>query len=274
MMDMQRQAMPEGHPAPSTATPVLRMQGLEKVYPNGTKALAGLHLDVAPGEFVSLLGPSGCGKSTALRIAAGLSAQTAGRIVRPGEDEAEGASLRAGDIAFVFQDPNLMPWASVFDNVLLPFTLAGVDLREAQPRVAAILDTVGLGKFHGAYPRELSGGMKMRVSIARALVTRPRLLLMDEPFAALDEITRNKLSQDLLELWKETNSTVIFVTHSVFESVYLSSRIVVMAARPGRIIGEIEIDRPYPRNGDFRLSDDYSASCRKVSALLGQAMES
>ncbi|WP_138469125.1 ABC transporter ATP-binding protein [Poseidonocella sp. HB161398] len=256
------------------AQPVMRMQSLDKVYPNGTVALKKLSLDVYPGEFVSLLGPSGCGKSTALKIAAGLTGHSAGRVQRPGEDEAKGIRARAGDIGFVFQEPNLMPWLTVFDNVHLPLKLAGVSRAEARADIAAILDTVGLGGFRDSYPRELSGGMKMRVSIARALVTKPKLLLMDEPFAALDEITRNKISQDLLELWQATGSTVIFVTHSVFESVFLSNRIVVMAARPGRIIGEIGVAAPYPRDAAFRVSPDYTAHCRDVSALLTRAMES
>ncbi|MFV0243511.1 MAG: ABC transporter ATP-binding protein [Qingshengfaniella sp.] len=259
---------------PATMAPVMRMQNLDKVYPNGTEALRNLNLDVMPGEFVSLLGPSGCGKSTALKIAAGLTDHTRGRIQRPGEDERKGIRAAAGEIGFVFQEPNLMPWLTVFDNVFLPLKLAGRSRVQARADVAAILDTVGLGGFHDSYPRELSGGMKMRVSIARALVTKPRLLLMDEPFAALDEITRNKLSQDLLELWKHTQSTVIFVTHSVFESVYLSNRIVVMAARPGRIIGEIGVDEPYPREAAFRLTPAYSGHCQQVSALLAQAMDS
>ncbi|WP_108260916.1 ABC transporter ATP-binding protein [Mangrovicoccus ximenensis] len=254
--------------------PVMRMQNLDKVYPNGTVALKNLFLDVHPGEFVSLLGPSGCGKSTALKIAAGLAEHSAGRIQRPGEDEAKGIRARAGEIGFVFQEPNLMPWLSVFDNVYLPLKLAGLSRTDAAADVAAILETVGLAGFHDSYPRELSGGMKMRVSIARALVTKPKLLLMDEPFAALDEITRNKISQDLLELWQATGSTVIFVTHSVFESVFLSNRIVVMAARPGRIIGEIGVDAPYPRDASFRLTQDYAAHCRDVSGLLTRAMES
>lgn len=254
--------------------PVMRMQNLGKVYANGTEALHKLYLDVYPGEFVSLLGPSGCGKSTALKIAAGLSEQTAGRVQRPGEDEAKGIRAAAGEIGFVFQEPNLMPWLTVFDNVYLPLKLAGKSRSDARDAVMGILDTVGLGGFHESYPRELSGGMKMRVSIARALVTKPRLLLMDEPFAALDEITRNKISQDLLELWQTTNSTVIFVTHSVFESVFLSNRICVMAARPGRIIGELSVDEPYPRSSAFRLTETYSEHCRQVSALLAEAMES
>lgn len=253
----------------STAKPIVRLSGVDKVYGNGTVALRNLNLSVQPGEFVSLLGPSGCGKSTALRIVAALGDHTAGRVDRPGEDEVNAT----GEIGFVFQEPNLMPWADVFDNIYLPLQLAGQSRAAAKEAVMSVMDMVGLGNFAKAYPRELSGGMKMRVSIARALVTKPKLLLMDEPFAALDEITRNRLSNDLLRIWASSSSTVMFVTHSVYESVFLSSRIVVMAARPGRIIGEIPIDRDYPRDAEFRLSPDYAGYCREVSGLLNKAME-
>jgi NitT/TauT family transport system ATP-binding protein len=172
----------------------------------------------------------------------------------------------------VFQEPTLMPWATVFNNVYLPLKLAGVGRRAAADRVAEALAMVGLTSFTGAYPRQLSGGMKMRVSIARALVVRPRLLLMDEPFAALDEITRFRLNNDLLELWQSQKWTVIFVTHSVFESVYLSQRIVVMSARPGRIIADLPIDAPYPRGESFRTSTPYNDHCRLTSAELSRAM--
>ena len=214
------------------------------------------------GDFLSLLGPSGCGKSTALRIVAGLASPTTGVL------DWGGKAMARGDIGFVFQEPTLMPWASVFDNIWLPLRLKGVSRREATPAIAEMLERVHLTGFEDAVPRELSGGMKMRVSIARALVTKPRLLLMDEPFAALDEITRFKLNNDLLELWQDERFTVIFVTHSVFESVFLSNRIVVMATRPGRVFNEVAVDAAHPRGETFRTSPEYAALCRKTSDVL------
>jgi len=246
---------------------LVALRGVSKTFPGGTTALAGLDLDVRSGEFLSLLGPSGCGKSTALRIIAGLSAPTAGVV--EWHHAATGNDSRIG---FVFQEPTLMPWTTVFNNVLLPLKLKKIPAAEASKRVAEALDRVGLQDFVNAYPRELSGGMRMRVSIARALVTEPPLLLMDEPFAALDEITRFKLNNDLLQVWQALRTTVVFVTHSVFESVYLSSRIAVMAARPGRIFTEVAIDAPYPRDQHFRTSTAYAASCRTVSEALARAM--
>src|SRR5499433_2197733 len=241
------------------------LRAVGKSYPNGVVALNRLDLDVRPGEFVSLLGPSGCGKSTALRIIAGLSEPTSGRVEWP---EVEAASRRIG---FVFQEPTLMPWATVEANVRLPLKLSGVE-PNAQARVDAALARVGLFGFAESYPRELSGGMKMRASIARALVTEPNLLLMDEPFAALDEITRFRLNNDLLALWQSLDKTVVFVTHSVFESVYLSQRIVVMTPRPGRVFTELLIDAPYPRDERFRTSADYVGHCRQVSEALTRAI--
>ncbi len=246
---------------------VVSLRHVGKTFERGTVALEGFDLTVGDGEFVSLLGPSGCGKSTALRIVAGLSEPTAGVVEWP-----EGRAAGAGAIGFVFQEPTLMPWANVAGNVRLPLKLAHAGTGAADAAVAQALERVGLADFAQGYPRELSGGMKMRVAIARALVTEPRLLLMDEPFAALDEITRFKLNNDLLVLWRMLARTVIFVTHSVFESVYLSQRIVVMTTRPGRVFAEIEIPAPYPRDEDFRTSADYAGYCRLVSEALRAAM--
>ena len=236
-----------------------------KIYDTGVAALGPLDLDVKRGEFVSLLGPSGCGKSTALRLIAGLTPPSSGTV----NVSRRVSEARAGySIGFVFQEPTLMPWASVRDNVRLPLRLAHVSGAEADQRIAEALAQVGLSEFMEAYPRELSGGMKMRVSLARALVTNPDILLMDEPFAALDEITRFRLNNDLLELWRKLHMTIIFVTHSVFESVYLSQRVIVMSERPGRINAEFRIDTPEPRAEDFRMSPGYAAYCREVSKAL------
>ncbi len=253
----------------TSSAPLVALRGIGNAYPNGTQALAGLELEVREGEFVALLGPSGCGKSTALRIIAGLSAPSAGIVAWLA---ATTTAPKKSRIGFVFQEPTLMPWANVFCNVLLPLSLAGVPANEAYPQVVSVLDRVGLEEFSYACPRELSGGMRMRASIARALVAEPQLLLMDEPFAALDEITRFKLNDDLLAMWQALRTTVVFVTHSVFESVYLASRVVVMAARPGRVFAEIAIDAPYPRDGNFRTSADYADCCRRVSQALAQAI--
>jgi NitT/TauT family transport system ATP-binding protein len=250
-------------------TSLVALRGVGKAFPNGTLALQGLDLDVREGEFLSLLGPSGCGKSTALRIIAGLTEPTQGAVEWTAANIVAESASRIG---FVFQEPTLMPWASVINNVQLPLKLKGVAANEAAAAAQAALGRVGLEKFGHVYPRELSGGMRMRVSIARALVTEPALLLMDEPFAALDEITRFKLNNDLLQLWQTLRTTVVFVTHSVFESVYLSSRIVVMAARPGCVFTELAIDAPYPRDRDFRTSPEYAALCRRASEALSQAM--
>jgi NitT/TauT family transport system ATP-binding protein len=249
--------------------PLVALRDVGKAFPNGVRALAGLDLEVRSGEFLALLGPSGCGKSTALRIVAGLSEPTEGGVEWP---QAATPAQSESRIGFVFQEPTLMPWASVFNNVALPLMLKGAGTDKAEQRVEAVLDRVGLRTFSRAYPRELSGGMRMRVSIARALVTEPQLLLMDEPFAALDEITRFKLNDDLLQMWQALHTTVIFVTHSVFESVYLSSRVVVMAARPGRVFAELAVDQPYPRDEDFRTSPAYAAFCRRASEALSGAM--
>jgi NitT/TauT family transport system ATP-binding protein len=257
--------------APSTADPpVVTLNGIAKHYADGTLALDEFDLAIRSGEFLSLLGPSGCGKSTALRLIAGLGEPTRGRISWNGDKP--GARRNGLDIGFVFQEPTLMPWATVSKNVALPLALRGIDAAAASRRVSEALEQVGLSEFRDAYPRQLSGGMKMRVSIARALVTDPPLLLMDEPFAALDEITRFKLNNDLLRLWREVGHTVIFVTHSVFESVYLSNRIVVMSPRPGRVFAEVAVEAPYPRDEGFRTSAEYLDYCRTTSQALSRAM--
>ncbi len=250
---------------PSTP-PLVSLRKAGKIYSNGTVALDGLNLDVHSGEFLTLLGPSGCGKSTILRMIAGLDTVSSGTLTR------SFAPDRAS-IGFVFQDPTLMPWASVFDNVFLGLRLQGLSRREAAPRVSEMLALVGLSSSSEAFPRELSGGMRMRVSIARALVLHPPLLLMDEPFAALDEITRFKLNDDLLRLQGEIGTTIVFVTHSVYESVYLSSRIAVMAARPGRVVKEIAIGAPSPRAKNFRMSTAYGQLCAEASRALQGAID-
>jgi len=250
-----------------SAPAVVSLRSVGKTFESGTVALDGFDLAVREGEFISLLGPSGCGKSTALRIIAGLSTASLGSVDWP-----EGETAVAGHIGFVFQEPTLMPWANVAANVRLPLQLAYADDEASRAAVAQAVGRVGLADFAQSYPRELSGGMKMRASIARALVTEPRLLLMDEPFAALDEITRFRLNNDLLTLWQVLRRTVIFVTHSVFESVYLSQRIVVMTPRPGRVFAEVAIPAPYPRDERFRTSADYAGYCRQVSEALSSAM--
>ena len=246
-----------------SGTPLLSVAQAGKIYDNGTIALSDVNLTLEQGSFVSLVGPSGCGKSTLLRMIAGLIAPTNGAIQWP-QDKA-----RPADIGFVFQEATLMPWARVFDNVWLPLKLRGMPRETAREEVMAALSRVGLEAFAQAFPRELSGGMRMRVSIARAMVTGAKLLLMDEPFAALDEFTRENLDDDLLNLWQQQGWTVIFVTHSVYESVYLSGRVLVMGARPGRIIDEIRIDAA-DRVGAFRDSPAYIEHCRAVSAALRQ----
>jgi len=236
---------------------------VEREFGNGIKALGPLDLDIREGELLSLLGPSGCGKSTALKIIAGLLPPTAGKVTWTGGKPAMG---------FVFQEATLMPWATVRENIRLPLTLARVRQSEANARAEAAFHRVGLpSTFLDSYPRALSGGMRMRVSIARALVARPRLLLMDEPFAALDEIARDALNEDLLRLWREDGLTIVFVTHSVFESTFLSTRIVAMTPRPGQVAGEFVITAPPLRSG-WRMSPEFADAARRVSSLLRGAM--
>jgi len=252
------------------AMPAVEILSAEKTYPNGTQALLPVDLSIAEGEFVTLLGPSGCGKSTLLKMVAGMLEPSNGRLLLWRKPVAQLAQT-SRKMAFVFQSPTLMPWASVQSNVRLPLDLAGVPRAEADARVVEALDLVGLGKFAGALPRALSGGMQMRVSIARGLVVQPQLLLMDEPFGALDEITRHKLDADLLDLWRKKKLTVIFVTHSIHEAVYLSSRVVMMAARPGRVVEQFTIDEPYPRTADFMVSPQFSRYAKQLQDSLLRA---
>jgi len=254
----------------ASAAAAIEVLSAEKTYPDGTRALQAVDLRIEEGEFVTLLGPSGCGKSTLLKMIAGLLEPSDGRLLlwrKP-------VSLSAASeqkLAFVFQAPTLMPWASVQGNVRLPLDLGGVPRPEADARVADALKLVGLDGFAAALPRALSGGMQMRVSIARSLVTEPHLLLMDEPFGALDEITRHKLDAELLGLWSQKKLTVVFVTHSIHEAVFLSSRVVMMAARPGRIVEAIRIDEPYPRTADFMVTAAFTRYAKQLQDSLLRA---
>jgi NitT/TauT family transport system ATP-binding protein len=242
---------------------LVALSGIAKTFPNGTRALGGLDLTVHDGELLTLLGPSGCGKSTVLRLIA--------RLERPSSGEVQGSAWRPGDIGFVFQEPTLMPWADVSANVELPLRLQNLLRAEARKRCDEVLALVGLTQFAKAFPRELSGGMRMRVSIARALASRPKLLLMDEPFAAIDEIGRFQLNDDLLRLKKELGTTIVFVTHSVYEAVYLATRIVVMAPRPGRIAEEMLIDQGFHQSPEPRASATYLEDCARASKALSRA---
>ncbi len=237
---------------------MLSFRAVSKIFDSNVQALREVSFDLKRGELLSLVGPSGCGKSTVLRLMAGLTAASAGSL------EWQGVRPRTG---FVFQDAALMPWATVADNVRLPLDLKRAS-SGAQAKVSAALDLVGLGGFADAYPRALSGGMRMRVSIARALAADAELLLMDEPFAALDEITRERLNDELRSLWTRRGLTIVFVTHSIYESVYLSSRIVVLGARPGRVIADLPMDDPVTRSHDYRLSHSYGERCRAVRQAL------
>jgi NitT/TauT family transport system ATP-binding protein len=267
-----------------SAAPAVLVRGAGKTYPNGLRALESVDVEVREGDFATLLGPSGCGKSTLLRMIGGLSAPTTGSVVL-GSGSATQAALfgacgeaddgqqskdprrRQPRLAFVFQNPTLMPWASVERNVRLPLDLAG-EADGSAPKVEAALRLVALNDFARVYPRELSGGMQMRTSIARALVTEPRLLLMDEPFGALDEITRYRLDREIRDLWARRSLTVVFVTHSIYEAVYLSTRVLVMSARPGRVVGELAISEPHPRIDAFRVSERYARWCKELSEML------
>lgn len=250
--------------------PAVEVLSAEKVFANGARGLAPIDLSIAEGEFLTLIGPSGCGKSTLLKLIANLIEPSDGRLLwwRGGFSQVGQPGRR---FAFVFQEPTLMPWARVEANVRLPLELADVSTAAAAPVVAEAIERVGLSAFTRHFPRQLSGGMKMRVSIARALATKPNLLLMDEPFGALDEFTRNKLDADLIRLWWEQKLTTVFVTHSIYEAVFLSTRIIVMASNPGRIFRTMTIDEPQPRDETFRDSPKFAAYCRELSTWLAEA---
>lgn len=240
----------------------VRIDNVSKVFASGTQALDNVSLRFAEGSFTCIVGPSGCGKSTLLRLIAGLETPTTGNIAWPGEKKR---------IGFVFQEPTLMPWARALSNVALPLTLQGVGRAEREARAAALLQSVGLSGFERAFPSELSGGMKMRVSIARALAADPELLLMDEPFAALDEFTRQELNDDLIALAAQQKLTTLFVTHSIYESAYLAPEIVVMRPRPGRVAGVLRDKLPKDRNTQWRTTEAFGARVRRILSALEQA---
>lgn len=239
---------------------MIEVSGVSKRFPNGTLALDEVSTRIGKGDFIALLGPSGCGKSTLLRLIAGLEKPSMGQIAW------EGGPPIPGEIGFVFQDSTLMPWASAAENVFLPLKLRRKSRAETKSEVLAALDQVGLADFAGSKPAALSGGMKMRVSIARALVSQPKLLLMDEPFAALDEFTRHKLQEDLRALWRRSGKTVVFVTHSIYEAAFLATRVLVMSARPGRISASIDCN--IADAADRRTAPDYIALVKRLSDML------
>jgi len=263
-------AMPELDAPPSVASAGVRVRttGLSRVFPGGVTAVEGLDLDIAPGSFVALLGPSGCGKSTLLRLVAGLDVPSAGRVeILPA---AAAPPAARASIAYVFQDAHLLPWRTVLDNAALPLELARVPRKQRSDLAFAALERVGLADAVERVPAELSGGMRMRVSLARALVVEPRILLLDEPFAALDELTRNRLDDDLRALWLERGMTVLFVTHSITEAAYLAERALVFSARPARLLLDYTIDLPRRRTGLVRTEPAFVRHTRALYEALEQ----
>lgn len=246
---------------------LVSMDDIGKVYPNGTAAVQHVNLHAGEGEFLCFVGPSGCGKSTIFNMIAGLTGHTSGRLSVLGTTPKE--ARKQNEIAFVFQEHTLLPWEKLIDNVTLPLTLRGVPKKERIREGERVLELVGLKDYMKVLPRQLSGGMKMRVSIARALISRPKLLLMDEPFGALDEITRQSLQDELLNIWhQERKMTVLFITHNVFEAAFLSTRVVVMTPRPGKISEVIDIPIPFPRSEDYRSMPEFGSYVHKVSDAL------
>ncbi|MEI7744551.1 MAG: ABC transporter ATP-binding protein [Chloroflexota bacterium] len=250
--------------------PVVRIRGVDKVFAGRDKgrttALQAIDLDIAPGEFVSLIGPSGCGKSTLLRVIGDLVQPTRGEVAINGKSAEQARKDR--DYGMVFQAPVLFDWRSVEDNVKLPLEILGKDKAWRAQRAKEMLELVELGDFTRHMPYQLSGGMQQRVAIARALSFEPKILLMDEPFGALDEMTRERMNDEVLRIWRQTGTTVVFVTHSIPEAVYLSTRVVVMSARPGQITRIVDIDLPHPRSEQSRESARYFALITEVREAL------
>ncbi len=240
--------------------PVLALQQISRRFSGGLLALDDISVEIREGEFVTVVGPSGCGKSTLLNLMAGLALPDGGLVISQARSP--------GELGMVFQEPTLMPWASVADNVALPLRLLGRPAGEIARCVERALLDVDLAGFAASLPAELSGGMRMRVAIARALVTGPRLLLMDEPFAALDELTREQMNEQLLALWHRLGITCVLVTHSLYEAVFLSTRVLIMSTRPGRIIAETRIDEAYPRGAPWRDSASFAATRAQLARTL------
>ncbi len=253
----------------SSAAPIVKFSSLQKRYGGGPLVLENLTLAVQPGDFISLIGPSGCGKSTVLKLISGLSPGTAGELTVMGVKPRQARDRQA----FIFQDATLLPWLTARLNVEIPLRLRGLAADARQEKAREMLALVGLAAVADYYPRQLSGGMKMRVSIARALTLAPQLLLLDEPFGALDEMTRHRLNEELLAIRAQSPFTALFVTHSVSEAVFLSNRIVVMAAHPGRVHAEVRVEFPYPRRPELRAQPDFQAKVNEVSRLLHEVEE-
>ena len=239
----------------------MQFDDIGMTFHDGTVALESVSFDVAPGEFVTVVGPSGCGKSTLLRIASGLETNTVGRC-----------SIDRDSIGYVFQDPTLLPWRTVQRNVELFAELHGDDRQECTRRASEAIDLVGLGDFADKYPRQLSGGMRMRASLARSLVMKPRVFLFDEPFGALDELTRERLNDELLEMFERERFAGLFITHSIAEAVYMSTKVLVMSPRPGRIIASIDVPFSYPRAHNLRYRPEFAELCGAVSASLREGV--